>query len=111
MRRAFHQESPCRALYEALENGIVKDSDTFRQRLGAAEREKEENLRLQGQSARHVARPLDTLTLRKVDAITRGLGDLLRTGNVPLRKAYLGLSSTASTCQTTTCESAGLKLP
>jgi hypothetical protein len=78
-------------LFEALENGLVKDGDSFRQRLAAAEREKEENLRVQGQSARHAARPLDALSPRKLDAITRGLSDLLRTGNVQLRKAYLGL--------------------
>ena len=76
---------------EALENGLVRDGDSFRQRLGGAEREREENLRLQGQAARHAARPLDALTPKKVEAVARGLGDLLRGGNIQLRKAYLGL--------------------
>lgn len=78
-------------LYEAIETGLVKDSDSFRNRLSTLEQQREENLRLIALAKRQISIPQGEMLPRKVKAFSRAIRDKLVSGDVAFRKAYLGL--------------------
>jgi site-specific DNA recombinase len=76
-------------LFDALENGTVTDSDTFKNRLSKAQAERQETLRLMTEAQRRDRDAQEILTPKKVAAFSKGMSDLLRTGDIRFRKAYL----------------------
>lgn len=76
-------------LFDALENGTVTDSDTFKDRLSKAQAERQETLRLLTEAQRREQDAQAILTPRKVAAFSKGMADLLRTGDIQFRKAFL----------------------
>ncbi|MBL8644242.1 MAG: recombinase family protein [Rhodospirillaceae bacterium] len=76
-------------LFDALENGTVTDSDIFRSRLAKAQAERQEALRLLTEAQRRTQDAQAALSPKKVAAFSKGMADLLRTGDIQFRKAFL----------------------
>ncbi|MBL8642420.1 MAG: recombinase family protein [Rhodospirillaceae bacterium] len=76
-------------LFDALENGTVTDSDIFRNRLTQAQAERQEALRLLTEAQRRANEAQTMLSPKKIAAFSKGIADLLRTGDIQFRKAYL----------------------
>ena len=78
-------------LYDAIESGLIGDSDSFRNRLSTLEQQREEILRLTAFAKRKVGIPHKAITPGKVNAFARTMRDKLKSGDVAFRKAYLRL--------------------
>jgi DNA invertase Pin-like site-specific DNA recombinase len=89
--RRREAEAKLDRLYDALERGLVDQDETFKSRVGAAKAEWDEIVRLMAQGERRIVLPLAAITPKKLDAFSKGLADMLRTGNIQFRKAYLRL--------------------
>ena len=78
-------------LYKALEDGLVSDSDSFRNRLSGHEQRREEVMRLIAMTKRRLDQPRSLITPRKIEAFTTAMRDRLRSGDSKFRKTYLRL--------------------
>ncbi len=65
-------------LFDAIENGLVTDGDTFRSRLAQAQAERQEALRLLTESQRRATEAETLLSPKKIAAFSKGMADLLR---------------------------------
>jgi site-specific DNA recombinase len=77
-------------LYDALEQGTVAQDDFFRSRVNAAKAERDDILKLKAQLERRTALPL-AISPRKLEAFCLGMAEMLRSGDIQFRKAYLRL--------------------
>ncbi|MSO72002.1 MAG: hypothetical protein EXQ84_00115 [Rhodospirillaceae bacterium] len=86
-RKLQEADAKLSRLYDALKQGTVEQDDFFRRRVGAAKAERDEIIRLQAQAERRAAMPTAVITLRKLEAFSRGMEDILRIGDIQFRKA------------------------
>ncbi len=92
LRRSLREtEKKIENLYKAIEEGLVGDTASFRQRLTKLEEERSESLRLIGIQERELALLLKRLSNTQLERMADAIRDTLRSGPIAFRKAYLQL--------------------
>ena len=76
-------------LYEALADGTVKQTDSFRRNVSKLEHERDEVIRLKSQLARRSDLPIKTLTKANLKKFAGALSSKLRAEDSTFRKAYI----------------------
>ena len=92
LRRSLRDtEKKIENLYKAIEDGLVGDTASFRQRLTNLEEERSESLRLIGIRERELALPIKRLSNSQLERMAGAIRETLKSGPTAFRKAYLKL--------------------